>query len=62
MAQPIIVSLDEPPHVGVVLTTDTAWNGLAPGINLRVTHFKAGPQVKTSERSMVRSMLYVAAV
>jgi hypothetical protein len=29
-AEPIIVSLDELPHVGMVLTTDTAWSGLAP--------------------------------
>jgi hypothetical protein len=54
-AEPIIASLDEPPHVGMVLKTDTAWNGLAPGTKLRVTHIKARPTSETSERTIVRT-------
>jgi hypothetical protein len=59
-AEPIIVSLDEPPHLGMVFETETAWNGLPPGTKLRVTYIKARPTNKASKRSLLRSMLYVA--
>jgi hypothetical protein len=59
-AEPIVVSLDEPPHFGMVLETEIAWNGLPPGTKLRVTYIKARPASKTSERSLLHSMLYVA--
>jgi hypothetical protein len=61
-AGPVTVHLDEEPFVGMVLESGRGWNGVAPGMRLRVTYIRIQPDSAEWPRSIPLSMIYVVEV
>lgn len=59
---PITVHLEELPFVNQQLETGPGWEGIGPGMRLRVTYVNLKPEHGEKVRSFPSSMIYVVEV